>query len=96
MLSLGMLRRVALVRTDVSAERRASIIRLTRIGELVTLAVTSKQCTLRYVPPKRPFLQEPHGVTSRENLKSYEDFSVCHCVHTGSRAQLVSSPMGAG
>jgi hypothetical protein len=37
-----MLRRVALVRTDVSEELRASFIRVTRIGELgTTLAVTS-------------------------------------------------------
>jgi hypothetical protein len=34
-----MLRRVALVRTDVSAELSPSIIKLTRIGELGTLAV---------------------------------------------------------
>jgi hypothetical protein len=32
---------VALVRTDVSEEFSASIVRATRIGELVTLAVTS-------------------------------------------------------
>jgi hypothetical protein len=45
-----MLRRVALVRTDVSGERSASIIRVTRIGELgTTLAVTSDQRTLRCV-----------------------------------------------
>jgi hypothetical protein len=37
-----MLRHVALVRTDISEERRASIIRMTRIGELeTTLAATS-------------------------------------------------------
>jgi hypothetical protein len=36
-----MLRSVALVRTDVSEDRIASIIRITRIGELGTLAVTS-------------------------------------------------------
>jgi hypothetical protein len=36
-----MLRRVALVRTDVSEELSASIIRVTRIGEIETLAVTS-------------------------------------------------------
>jgi hypothetical protein len=39
-----MLRRVALVRTDVSEERSVSIIRVTRIGELgTTLAVTSNR-----------------------------------------------------
>jgi hypothetical protein len=48
-----MLRRVALVRTDVSEEPSASFIRVTRIGEVrTTLAVR--------------FLQEPHGVTSQK------------------------------
>jgi hypothetical protein len=43
-----MLRRAALVRTDVSEERSASFIRVTRIGELgATLAVTRNQRTLR-------------------------------------------------
>jgi hypothetical protein len=46
--SSGMLRRVALVRTDVSKELSTSIIRVTRIGELgKTLAVTSKRRTLQ-------------------------------------------------
>jgi hypothetical protein len=43
-----MLRRVAVVRTDVSEERSASFIRVTRNGELgTTLAVTSSRRTLR-------------------------------------------------
>jgi hypothetical protein len=46
--SSGMLRRSALVRTDVSEEYSAFIIRVTRISELgTTLAVTSNRRTLR-------------------------------------------------
>jgi hypothetical protein len=70
MASSGMLRRMALVRTDVSEELSASVIRATRIGELgTTQAATSNRRTLRrrrQVPPKRRFLQEPHGVTSQK------------------------------
>jgi hypothetical protein len=43
--SSGMLRRVTLVRTDVSEDLAATFIRVTRIGELgTTLAVTSTAC----------------------------------------------------
>jgi hypothetical protein len=43
----GMLRRVALVRTDVSEEPSASFIRVTRVGELgTTQAATSNRCML--------------------------------------------------
>jgi hypothetical protein len=46
MASSGMLRRVDLVRTDVSEELSASFISVTRIGELgTTLAVTSYRRT---------------------------------------------------
>jgi hypothetical protein len=41
MSSSGMLRSVALVRTDVSEGLDASIIKVTRTGELGTLAVTT-------------------------------------------------------
>jgi hypothetical protein len=42
-----MLRRVAFVRTYVSEELSASIIRVARIGELGTLAATSNWRTLQ-------------------------------------------------
>jgi hypothetical protein len=46
--SSGMLRRVALVRSDVSEEPGASFIRVTRIGELgTTQAAISNRRTLR-------------------------------------------------
>jgi hypothetical protein len=48
MVSSGMLRRVALVKIDVSEELSASFIRVTRIGELgTTLAVTALQRSVR-------------------------------------------------
>jgi hypothetical protein len=51
MVSSGMLRRVTLVRTDVSEELSASFIRVTRIGELgTTRAVTSKDACCEEIP----------------------------------------------
>jgi hypothetical protein len=46
--SSGMLRRETLIKTDVSEELSASIIRVTTIGELgTTLAVTNNRLKLR-------------------------------------------------
>jgi hypothetical protein len=46
--AFGMLRHVALVRTDVSEECGNSVIRVTRIDELeTTLTITINRCTLR-------------------------------------------------
>jgi hypothetical protein len=60
-----MLRRVALVRTDDSEELRASITRVTRIGELrTTILVTLMIEALS--SPKRYLLPEPPGVTSHK------------------------------
>jgi hypothetical protein len=59
MVSSEMLLRVALVRTDVLEELSASIIRVTRIGELgATLDVTSNRRTLvtANVVPSSPIL----------------------------------------
>jgi hypothetical protein len=47
MASSATLRRVTLLRTDVSHELNASTIRVTRIGELGTLAATSNRCRLQ-------------------------------------------------
>jgi hypothetical protein len=52
-----------LVRTDVSEEHSAAINKGTRVGELGTLALTSNRPIF---PPKRRFLQEPHGVTPQK------------------------------
>jgi hypothetical protein len=58
-----MLGHVAVVRAEVSEDRSASIIKVTRIGGLgTTLAVTSNRRTLR----RKYFLQDPHGVTSQK------------------------------
>jgi hypothetical protein len=83
-----MLRRVALVRFDVSEEPSVSIIWVTRIGELGTLAVTSNRRRLRrgakflrnvgsYKSTRRKI---PEDATlhshRRENIKSYIGFYV--------------------
>jgi hypothetical protein len=52
-----MLRRVAVIRIDVSEERIASIMRVTRMGELrTTLAVTSNRSTPRSTSLQRPWV----------------------------------------
>jgi hypothetical protein len=57
MVSSGMLRRVAIVRTDISEELSASFIRMARIGELgTTLAVASNRRTQRAAGPLRSLI----------------------------------------
>jgi hypothetical protein len=66
-----MLRRVALAITDVSEEHSAPLIKVTSIREPgKTLAVAVPRSPIlvtlmmgRYVPTKRWFLHEPHGIT---------------------------------
>jgi hypothetical protein len=69
-----MLRRVALVRTDVSEELNASFIRVKRIGELgTTLAVTSNRLTLRMLVTASVVPSSPILVTRmKEALRSSE------------------------
>jgi hypothetical protein len=70
MVSSGLLRRVALVRTDVSEEPGASFIRVPKIGELGrTQAATSNLLTraTRRNNPEDTILHSHR----RENLKSY-------------------------
>jgi hypothetical protein len=86
-----MLRRVALVGTDVSEELSAFFIRMTRIGELgTTLAVTSNQIFLRSVRrllftatvvPSSPILV----TLMKEALSSYET-----SVHTRATQRNIS------
>jgi hypothetical protein len=65
-----MLRRVALVRTDVSEELGASFIRVTIIGELGTLAVTSNQRTLHPDEGGAKFLRNIGSYKSHTALTS--------------------------
>jgi hypothetical protein len=56
MVTSGMLRRVALLRTDVSEELSASFIRVTRIGELVFLHSVCRLLVTASVVPSSPIL----------------------------------------
>jgi hypothetical protein len=80
--SSGMLRRVALERTDVSEELSASYIRVTRVGELgTTLAVTSNRRTLRRNTMRRLLVTagvvpgSPIVVTFLRNVGSYKSYT---------------------
>jgi hypothetical protein len=102
-----MLRRVALVRTDVLEELSSSMIRATRIGQLGTFAVTSNRAFpvnlflspwwwRRYVPPKRRFLQESHGVTFQKTrfsneINLYSEVSFCRWCWIRSKAPITEA-----
>jgi hypothetical protein len=72
--SSGMLRRVALVRTDVSQERIAPIIRVTRIGDVGTaLAVTSNRSVFRLLGTANGVPSSPILATlMMEAIRSHE------------------------
>jgi N-acetylglutamate synthase-like GNAT family acetyltransferase len=94
---------VALVTTDVSEERIASIIRVTRIGELGTLAVTINRSSPILVTlmmeaihsSEASGLKEPHGVTSHKTafFTERENF---HYISSGlTRARVTADDHGA-
>jgi hypothetical protein len=66
----GILRQVALVRTDVSKERSASINRVTGIGELGTLASNRRTLQRNTIVPSSPILV----TLMMEELRSSETF----------------------
>jgi hypothetical protein len=71
MVSSGLLRRVALVRTDVSEESGASCIRVTKIGELgTTQAATSNRRTMRTSVLTRDMRRNIPEDTIRHHLSS--------------------------
>jgi hypothetical protein len=82
MVSSGMLRRVALVRTDVSEELSDSFIRVTKIGELgTTLAVTSNRHTLRR--NTKALSSSETSVLTRATWRNIpEDTNLQHIMHS--------------
>jgi hypothetical protein len=85
----GMLRRVVLVRTDVTEEPGASFLRVTRLGELGTKqAATSNRRTLRRNTTRRNIPEDTilHS-HRRENLKSYEN-----CIYPMKMTRLLYMP----
>jgi hypothetical protein len=74
MASSGMLRRVVLVRTDVSEKLSASFIRVTKIGELgTTLVVTSNRRTLRQLLITASVVRSNALLISKAILRYYDN-----------------------
>jgi hypothetical protein len=89
--SSGMLRRVALVRTDVSEEISAPIIRLTIVGELgTTLAVTSNRLTLRRNTKYESAMEQSSSETSVLTRATWHNISEDGILHSHRRGNLKS------
>jgi hypothetical protein len=83
MASYGMLRRVALVRTDVSVELSVSIFKVTRIGELgTTLAVTSNRLTLS---------SSETSVLTRATRRNIQVDGILHCENLSLNKRTLST-----
>jgi hypothetical protein len=77
-MSYGMLHHVALVRTDVSEESIACIIRVTRIGELgTTLAITSNRLYIVFLRSVRRLLVTASFVPSSPILVTLMMEAIC-------------------
>jgi hypothetical protein len=90
MSSSGMLRRVAFIRTEVSGQNIASLIRVTRIGELeITLAVTINRSTLVFLSSLVRLLVTANVVPSsqilvtlmKEEIRSSEYLVLTRAIH---------------
>jgi hypothetical protein len=84
--SSAMLRRVALVRANVSEERSASIIRVERISELETTLVATSNRTITVVPSSAIL------VTLIRNIDSYKSHATLTPQKMGFLIFLISSP----
>jgi hypothetical protein len=87
MVSSGMLRHVALVRTDVSEELSASFIGVTRISELGTMLAASLLVTASVVPSspipvtlmKEALSSSETSVLTRATWRNIPEDTILHC-----------------
>jgi hypothetical protein len=77
MASSGILRHVAIIKTDVSEELNASFIRVTTVGELgTTVAVTSNRCMLQRNSKSDSCHPDEGGAKFLQNVGAYKNHLV--------------------